>query len=254
MAFRVPTPDVSVVDLTCRLAQPTSYEAIKDAIKAAAKGPMAGILAYTEDEVGAKKRGGGTLGGALWGENVTFFLPKSCSQCIETGPARPGRAALPAPGSLHLLSLWAEELFFQVAAWSALTSESLLPLLSSIRYSLSGPFPYLKLHVIVPIGTALMCTRKHGLGDHLLTSVAPAIFPGPGTQQGLDTRLVNKTIASIFQTYLGQAMARCPPCEERMHVTVPLLPFKPSLYTHLWCRLCAFVPVVHSHTATRISF
>lgn len=53
MAFRVPTPDVSVVDLTCRLAQPTSFEAIKDAIKAAAKGPMAGILAYTEDEVGA---------------------------------------------------------------------------------------------------------------------------------------------------------------------------------------------------------
>ncbi|EFB29864.1 hypothetical protein PANDA_009757, partial [Ailuropoda melanoleuca] len=51
MAFRVPTPDVSVVDLTCRLAQPTSFEAIKDAIKAAAKGPMAGILAYTEDEV-----------------------------------------------------------------------------------------------------------------------------------------------------------------------------------------------------------
>ncbi|XP_057568596.1 glyceraldehyde-3-phosphate dehydrogenase, testis-specific [Hippopotamus amphibius kiboko] len=51
MAFRVPTPDVSVVDLTCRLAQPTSYSAIKDAIKAAAKGPMAGILAYTEDEV-----------------------------------------------------------------------------------------------------------------------------------------------------------------------------------------------------------
>ncbi|XP_040109052.1 glyceraldehyde-3-phosphate dehydrogenase, testis-specific [Oryx dammah] len=51
MAFRVPTPDVSVVDLTCRLAQPTPYSAIKDAVKAAAKGPMAGILAYTEDEV-----------------------------------------------------------------------------------------------------------------------------------------------------------------------------------------------------------
>ncbi|XP_012507068.1 PREDICTED: glyceraldehyde-3-phosphate dehydrogenase, testis-specific [Propithecus coquereli] len=51
MAFRVPTPDVSVVDLTCRLAKPTPYSAIKEAIKAAAKGPMAGILAYTEDEV-----------------------------------------------------------------------------------------------------------------------------------------------------------------------------------------------------------
>ncbi|XP_045368858.2 glyceraldehyde-3-phosphate dehydrogenase, testis-specific isoform X1 [Camelus bactrianus] len=51
MAFRVPTPDVSVVDLTCRLAQPTQYSAIKEAIKEAAKGPMDGILAYTEDEV-----------------------------------------------------------------------------------------------------------------------------------------------------------------------------------------------------------
>lgn len=57
MAFRVPTPDVSVVDLTCRLARPTPYSAIKDAIKAAAKGPMAGILAYTEDEVGAEEKG-----------------------------------------------------------------------------------------------------------------------------------------------------------------------------------------------------
>lgn len=57
MAFRVPTPDVSVVDLTCRLAHPTPYSAIKDAIKAAAKGPMAGILAYTEDEVGDTERG-----------------------------------------------------------------------------------------------------------------------------------------------------------------------------------------------------
>ncbi|XP_006171691.1 glyceraldehyde-3-phosphate dehydrogenase, testis-specific [Tupaia chinensis] len=51
MAFRVPTPDVSVVDLTCRLAQPTPYSAIKEAVKAAAKGPLAGILAYTEDQV-----------------------------------------------------------------------------------------------------------------------------------------------------------------------------------------------------------
>ncbi|XP_063109448.1 glyceraldehyde-3-phosphate dehydrogenase, testis-specific isoform X2 [Cavia porcellus] len=51
MAFRVPTPDVSVVDLTCCLAQSASYSAIKEAIQAAANGPMAGILAYTEDEV-----------------------------------------------------------------------------------------------------------------------------------------------------------------------------------------------------------
>jgi len=51
MAFRVPTPDVSVVDLTVNLARPASYEEIKAAMKAASEGPMAGILGYTEDEV-----------------------------------------------------------------------------------------------------------------------------------------------------------------------------------------------------------
>ncbi|XP_068114164.1 glyceraldehyde-3-phosphate dehydrogenase [Hyperolius riggenbachi] len=51
MAFRVPTPNVSVVDLTCRLEKPGNYEAIKAAVKAASEGPMKGILGYTEDEV-----------------------------------------------------------------------------------------------------------------------------------------------------------------------------------------------------------
>jgi glyceraldehyde 3-phosphate dehydrogenase len=51
MAFRVPTADVSVVDLTVNLAKPASYAAIKQAMRAAAEGPMAGILGYTEDEV-----------------------------------------------------------------------------------------------------------------------------------------------------------------------------------------------------------
>ncbi len=51
MAFRVPTPDVSVVDLTVNLARPASYDQIKAVMKAAAEGPMAGILGYTEDEV-----------------------------------------------------------------------------------------------------------------------------------------------------------------------------------------------------------
>jgi glyceraldehyde 3-phosphate dehydrogenase len=51
MSFRVPTLDVSVVDLTCRLATPTTYEAIKAAIKKASENEMKGILAYTEDEV-----------------------------------------------------------------------------------------------------------------------------------------------------------------------------------------------------------
>jgi glyceraldehyde 3-phosphate dehydrogenase len=51
MAFRVPTSDVSVVDLTVELAKETSYEAICAAMKAAAAGPMKGVLAYTEDKV-----------------------------------------------------------------------------------------------------------------------------------------------------------------------------------------------------------
>jgi len=51
MSFRVPTPDVSVVDLTVRLDKAASYEAIKTAMKAASEGDMKGILGYTEDEV-----------------------------------------------------------------------------------------------------------------------------------------------------------------------------------------------------------
>jgi glyceraldehyde 3-phosphate dehydrogenase len=51
MAFRVPTPDVSVVDLTCRLEKACTYEEIKAAMKAAADGELKGILGYTEDEV-----------------------------------------------------------------------------------------------------------------------------------------------------------------------------------------------------------
>ncbi|TKR92332.1 hypothetical protein L596_007008 [Steinernema carpocapsae] len=51
MAFRVPTPDVSVVDLTVRLEKPASMDEIKAAVKAAAEGPMKGVLGYTEDQV-----------------------------------------------------------------------------------------------------------------------------------------------------------------------------------------------------------
>jgi len=51
MSFRVPTPDVSVVDLTCRLEKPATYQDICAAIKAASEGELKGILSYTEDEV-----------------------------------------------------------------------------------------------------------------------------------------------------------------------------------------------------------
>jgi len=51
MAFRVPTPDVSVVDLTCRLEKPAKYDEIVAAIKEAAAGDMKGVLDWTDEEV-----------------------------------------------------------------------------------------------------------------------------------------------------------------------------------------------------------
>ena len=51
MSFRVPTSDVSVVDLTVELKQETTYEAICAAMKAAADGPMKGVLGYTDQKV-----------------------------------------------------------------------------------------------------------------------------------------------------------------------------------------------------------
>ncbi|MBE9172275.1 type I glyceraldehyde-3-phosphate dehydrogenase [Cyanobium sp. LEGE 06143] len=68
MAFRVPTPDVSVVDLTVNLARPASYDQIKAAMKAASEGPMAGILGYTEDAVVS-----------------TDFLGESCTSVFDAG-------------------------------------------------------------------------------------------------------------------------------------------------------------------------
>jgi glyceraldehyde 3-phosphate dehydrogenase len=51
MSFRVPVADVSVVDLTVRLAKPATYQQVKDAMKKASEGDLKGILGYTEDDV-----------------------------------------------------------------------------------------------------------------------------------------------------------------------------------------------------------
>jgi len=51
MSFRVPTSDVSVVDLTVELKKETTYEQICAAMKAASEGPMQGVLGYTEEKV-----------------------------------------------------------------------------------------------------------------------------------------------------------------------------------------------------------
>lgn len=51
MSFRVPTPDVSVVDLTVKLAKPATYDQVKAAMKKASEGSLKGVLGYTEDQV-----------------------------------------------------------------------------------------------------------------------------------------------------------------------------------------------------------
>src|SRR6202043_1441175 len=51
MAFRVPVPDVSVVDLTFKTSKATTYKEICAAMKAASEGELKGILGYTDEEV-----------------------------------------------------------------------------------------------------------------------------------------------------------------------------------------------------------
>lgn len=60
MSMRVPTPNVSVVDLTARLEKGASYDQIKAVIKKAAEGPLKGILAYTEDDIVSSDMNGNT--------------------------------------------------------------------------------------------------------------------------------------------------------------------------------------------------
>merc|ERR1711970_1612424 len=77
MAFRVPTPNVSVVDLTCRLKKGASMEEIKKAVSDAANGKLKGILGYTEDMVVSSDFNGSTFSSvfdaeACIGLNSTF--------------------------------------------------------------------------------------------------------------------------------------------------------------------------------------
>ena len=68
MAFRVPTPNVSVVDLTVNLERPASYDQVKAAMKSAAEGELAGILGYTEEDAVS-----------------TDFLGESCTSIFDAG-------------------------------------------------------------------------------------------------------------------------------------------------------------------------
>jgi len=68
MAFRVPTPNVSVVDLTCRLNKGASYETVCAAMKKASEGELKGVLAYTEEAVVS-----------------TDFLGETCTSIFDAG-------------------------------------------------------------------------------------------------------------------------------------------------------------------------
>jgi glyceraldehyde 3-phosphate dehydrogenase len=68
MAFRVPTPNVSVVDLTVRLEKGASYETICAAMKKASEGELKGVLGYTEDAVVSND-----------------FLGESCTSVFDAG-------------------------------------------------------------------------------------------------------------------------------------------------------------------------
>lgn len=78
MAFRVPVPDVSVVDLTVRLSKPTEYALICEAMKEASQGYMKGILGYTNEDVVSSDFIGSSFSsifdaGAGIGLSSTFF-------------------------------------------------------------------------------------------------------------------------------------------------------------------------------------
>jgi len=60
MSMRVPTKNVSVVDLTCRIEKGASYDEIKKTLKDAAEGPYKGILSYTEDDIVSSDLNGDT--------------------------------------------------------------------------------------------------------------------------------------------------------------------------------------------------
>ena len=74
MAFRVPTPDVSVVDLTVNLSRPTSYDEVKQAMKAASENGLSGILGYTEDPI---------VSNDLLGESCTSVFDAGAGMALD---------------------------------------------------------------------------------------------------------------------------------------------------------------------------
>ncbi|MFP3928593.1 MAG: type I glyceraldehyde-3-phosphate dehydrogenase, partial [Desulfobacteraceae bacterium] len=65
MAIRVPTPNVSVVDLVALLGRPASVEEVNAALKDASEGPLKGILAYSEEPLVSTDLNGTTVSGTV---------------------------------------------------------------------------------------------------------------------------------------------------------------------------------------------
>lgn len=82
MAIRVPTPDVSVVDLTCKLATPASIDQIFEAVKDASNGSMKGIMGYTCDDVVSTDFVGSTYS-SIFDKNACIALNDSFVKLIS---------------------------------------------------------------------------------------------------------------------------------------------------------------------------
>merc|ERR1712048_1240937 len=82
MAVRVPTTNVSMVDLTVRLAKPASKEAVEQAMKAASDGALKGVLEYCSDQVVSSDLNGNTHS-SIFDEKASIYLSDNFLKVIS---------------------------------------------------------------------------------------------------------------------------------------------------------------------------
>lgn len=131
---------------------------------------------------------------------MTSHLQRSCSQCIKTGTAGLGNSDL-LPQHLCTCCSFGLERFSH--KWPYICPHLLQFLLqppSSARCSFCGSFFHLKFHFSHCWSCSHMTPRKQPFGDYLFTSLAPTIFPGPGTQQMLNTCFLRNSDTHVAST------------------------------------------------------